>query len=155
MTARSAQNDPSAGSTADAPAEPAVTVREIIEEARRVAGSGNRLAERLQELGIRPAETTRYSESAVSNWIRGRTMPPADVLVAATLVAGLPLVSPGRSGSGERSLQVLELGAELQSQVDALRAAIIDLYGRLGYPMPNLEGSHDSGLRDRRAASAG
>src|SRR5262245_64669789 len=155
MTTGSIENNPGAGTAADAAPELAVTVREIIEEARRVAGSGTRLAERLQQLGIRPADTTRYSESAISNWIRGRTMPPADVLVAASLIAGRPLVAPGSSLPADRSLQVLELGAELQSQVDALRAAIIDLYGRLGYPMPNLDSSHDSGHDQRRTASAG
>jgi hypothetical protein len=82
-------------------------------------------------------------------------MPPADVLVAAGLIAGLPLVAPGGSAAGEHSRQVLELGADLQSQVDALRAAVIDLYGRLGYPMPNLDKLHETGQRDRRTASAG
>jgi transcriptional regulator with XRE-family HTH domain len=155
MTTGSIKNNPIAGATADAAPELAVTVREIIEEARRVAGSGTRLAERLQELGIRPADTTRYSESAISNWIRGRTMPPADVLVAASLIAGLPLVTPRGAAAGEHGRQVLELGADLQAQVDALRAAIIDLYGRLGYPLPNLDSSHDSDQKDRPAASTG
>jgi transcriptional regulator with XRE-family HTH domain len=155
MTTGSIENDPIARSAADAAPELAVTVREIIEEARRVAGSGTRLAERLQELGIRPADTTRYSESAISNWIRGRTMPPADVLVAASLIAGLPLVTPRSAAAGEHGRQVLELGADLQAQVDALRAAIIDLYGRLGYPLPNLDSSHDSDQTDRPAASTG
>jgi transcriptional regulator with XRE-family HTH domain len=119
-----------AGASSDSPSSAAATVREILEEARRVTGSGARLAARLEELGIGPPDTNRYSESAVSNWIRGRTMPPADVLVAASSIAGYPLE---RAGAGS------EPDEHVQSQIDALKAAVIDLYGRLGYARPNLD----------------
>jgi hypothetical protein len=84
----------------------------------------------LEELGIGPPDTNRYSESAVSNWIRGRTMPPADVLVAASSIAGYPLERPLTGG---------ETSGRLQDQIDALKAAVIDLYGRLGYARPSLD----------------
>jgi len=148
-----AMSDQSPGS--DSPAgttSPAVTVREILEEARRVAGSGSRLAARLEELGIGPPDTNRYSESAISNWIRGRTMPPADVLVAATVIAGQPLTRALAVTEPSQSARDL---AHLQYQVDALRAAVIDLYGRLGYPMPNLDSDVDESGPSSRAASAG
>jgi hypothetical protein len=133
--------DPSDSSESgfDALGSPAATVREILDEARRIAGSGPRLAARLEELGIGPPDTNRYSESAISNWIRGRTMPPADVLVAASLIAGQPLARPGSAADAAVVLHRLEDIEGLQQQVDALRAAVIDLYGRLGFPMPNLD----------------
>jgi len=137
--------------------EPAARVREILEDARRVAGSGSRLAARLEELGIGPPDTNRYSESAISNWIRGRTMPPADVLVGATVIAGQPIARPHSSGAPAGTIRTLEADAvRLQYEVDALRAAVIDLYGRLGYPMPNLDcGHHAEAPPSPRAASAG
>jgi hypothetical protein len=132
-------------------------VREIMEDARRVAGSGSRLAARLEELGIGPPDTNRYSESAISNWIRGRTMPPADVLVAATVIAGHPLAWPVSLAESSGTIRALEDGtAQLQYQVDALRAAVIDLYGRLGYPMPNLDSDLPADSpSSSRAASTG
>jgi hypothetical protein len=129
-------------------------VRDILDEARRIAGSGPRLAARLQELGIGPAETNRYSESAISNWIRGRTMPPADVLVAATIIAGRPLVASTSSDS-HQGIHSLKSGTDCQQQIDALRTAIIDLYGRLGYPMPSLDGSSEAGEDRAWGAPAG
>jgi hypothetical protein len=128
-------------------ASPAQTVREILEEARRVAGSGTRLAAQLEALGIGPPDTNRYSESAISNWIRGRTMPPADVLVAASLIAGHPV---GRAADTSYADV-----AALQDQVDALRAAVIDLYGRLGYQMPSLDRPAGSDVTGQKSAAAG
>lgn len=134
----------------------AAMVREVMDEARRVAGSGSRLATRLEELGVGPPDTNRYSESAISNWIRGRTMPPADVLVAATIIAGRPMTWTTDEGEAGGPLQLLQdNAAKLQYEVDALRAAIIDLYGRLGYPMPNLDTLTDTEATPTRAASAG
>jgi hypothetical protein len=150
---------PDPGISSDAAAtSPAATVREILDDARRVAGSGSRLAARLEELGIGPPDTNRYSESAISNWIRGRTMPPADVLVAATVIAGHPLSRSLSVAEPSGAIRNLEAGAaKLQYQVDALRAAVIDLYGRLGFAMPNLDSDlhADTPPPSSRAASAG
>jgi hypothetical protein len=139
MTEHLSDPGTAADAHSDGGATPATTVREILEEARRIAGSGQRLAARLEELGIGPPDTNRYSESAVSNWIRGRTMPPADVLVAASLIAGHPLTRPGSTPEAAVVLHRLEDLDRLQQQVDALRAAIIDLYGRLGFAMQDFD----------------
>jgi hypothetical protein len=145
-----------AAASSRAMTQPATTVREILQDARRVAGSGSRLAARLEELGIGPPETSRYSESAISNWIRGRTMPPADVLVAATVIAGHPLAWPRDVAESDGATRALQDGtAQLQYQVDALRAAVIDLYGRLGFPMPNFDHDARADTPPGRAASAG
>ena len=150
---------PDATPSPEAPAaatSPATTVREILEDARRVAGSGSRLAARLEELGIGPPDTNRYSESAISNWIRGRTMPPADVLVAATVIAGQPLTRALAVTESSGTVRDLEDStAHLQYQVDALRAAVIDLYGRLGYPMPSFDSDVRESGQSARAASTG
>ena len=119
-----------ASAAAGGESSPAEIVRELLEEARRVAGSGPRLAAQLEAMGIGPPDTNRYSESAISNWIRGRTMPPADVLVAASQIAGQPVGLPLAAAQADV--------AELQEQIDALRAAVIDIYGRLGFVVPNL-----------------
>src|SRR5262245_38106042 len=126
---------------------PAEIVRELLEEARRVAGSGTRLAAQLETMGIGPPDTNRYSESAISNWIRGRTMPPADVLVAASQIAGQPVRLPLAAGQAD--------GAQLQEQIDALRAAVIDIYGRLGFVAPNLAGPAATDVTRQKNAAAG
>jgi hypothetical protein len=125
-----------ASAATGAESSPAEIVRELLEEARRVAGSGPRLAAQLEAMGIGPPDTNRYSESAISNWIRGRTMPPADVLVAASAIAAQPDA------------------AQLQEQIDALRAAVIDLYGRLGYAMPNLDRAAPDVAHQKSAAAS-
>jgi transcriptional regulator with XRE-family HTH domain len=135
-----------ASAATGAESSPAEIVRELLEEARRVAGSGPRLAAQLEALGIGPPDTNRYSESAISNWIRGRTMPPADVLVAASQIAGQPVRLPLAAAQAD--------AAQLQEQIDALRAAVIDLYGRLGYTMPNLDRPATSDVAHPKSAAA-
>lgn len=129
-----------------AESSPAEIVRELLEEARRVAGSGPRLAAQLESMGIGPPDTNRYSESAISNWIRGRTMPPADVLVAASVIAGQPVGLPLAAAQAD--------AGQLQDQIDALRAAVIDLYGRLGYTMPNLDRQAASDVAHQKSTAA-
>jgi transcriptional regulator with XRE-family HTH domain len=133
----------------------AAAVREILEEARRVVGTGPLFAARLHELGVGP-EKGQYSESAISNWINGRTMPPADVLLAAATIAGISLDARllGRSTTHTPKQRPGWQGAvgRLQTQLDALRSDLIELYGRLGYPMPHHELSSDT--TDSRARSA-
>jgi transcriptional regulator with XRE-family HTH domain len=140
-------------------ASPATTVRDVLETARRVAGSGPLLAARLEELGVGPPDTKRYSESAVSNWIRGRTMPPADVLVAAASIAGLSLDRRLLSRSDNHPSAPNDLSeavTRLQGEVDALRADLIELYGRLGYAMPRHETTpSDDAATSAASASAG
>jgi transcriptional regulator with XRE-family HTH domain len=65
-------------------------VREVLEEARKAAGGGAALADMLHRAGVGP-EAGAYSESAVSNWVKGRTMPPGDVVLAAAALSGISL----------------------------------------------------------------
>ena len=128
----------------------ATLVRDVLDEARRTVGSGPAFAERLRNEGVGPA-TGLYSQSAVSNWINGRTMPPADVLIAAARIAGIPLDArihreppPGSSDVRAPS------EAKLQRQIDVLQAQMLEVYGRLGLPWPR---DRVRGEMDRREAS--
>lgn len=67
-------------------------VREVLDQARRAAGGGAPLAAALRAADVGP-ESGAYSESAVSNWIKGRARPPADVVLAAASLYGLSLDS--------------------------------------------------------------
>lgn len=116
----------------------AALIREILEEARRVVGSGSLFAERLHELGVGP-ENGRYSQSAVSNWIKGRTMPPADVVLAAARLAGISLDRHIllRENSSPEEPEWRATADNLQRQIDSLQAQIIEICGRLGVPVPS------------------
>jgi len=137
--------------------DPAAAVRTILEEARRVAGGGPRFAARLEEVGVGPPETGRYSESAISNWIRGRTMPPADVLLAAALMAGISvdarLLSSAQPSTVDAPGADSDALAQMRAELDDLRADVIDLYGRLGFPLPRHERRAAQGPKSRRAAA--
>jgi transcriptional regulator with XRE-family HTH domain len=65
-------------------------VRDVLDQARRAAGGGAPLAAALRAADVGP-EAGTYSESAVSNWIKGRARPPADVVLAAASLYGLSL----------------------------------------------------------------
>lgn len=65
-------------------------VRGLLEEARRRAGGGSAVANALCDAGVGP-EKGAYSESAVSNWIKGRTRPHADVVLAACSLFSLSI----------------------------------------------------------------
>ncbi len=110
-------------------------VKQIINEAKTVVGSGPVLAEQLERRGVGP-DTGRYSPSAVSNWINGRTMPPADVLLAAAQIAGVSLDERLGVATGVVESDWSSAVDELQEQVDALRAQVIELYGRTGQTFP-------------------
>ncbi len=64
----------------------------MLDQARRAAGGGAPLALALRSANVGP-ESGTYSESAVSNWIKGRARPPADVVLAAASLYGLSLDS--------------------------------------------------------------
>lgn len=137
----------------DDDATTAQLVREILEEARRAVGGGPSFAARLSEHGVGP-ETGHYSQSAVSNWIKGRTMPPADVLLAAAQIAGISLddrlaITATTSRSEEDWQTAVD---DLQAQIDGLRAEMLNLAARLGHPLSE---SGESTPATRRQASAG
>jgi transcriptional regulator with XRE-family HTH domain len=114
----------------------AAIVGSILEEARRRAGKGPALALRLEQLGVVGEKGERYSESSISNWIRGRAKPPAEVVLAAAQAAEISLddrLGIGHKASGlERQLH--EVQAELAQQRSnsaAMERRLEDLAARL------------------------
>lgn len=89
-------------------------VRDVLDQARRAAGGGAPLAAALRAADVGP-EAGTYSESAVSNWIKGRARPPADVVLAAASLYGLSLDS--RLGLAPQP------ATDAPAEVDELRAA--------------------------------
>jgi transcriptional regulator with XRE-family HTH domain len=110
-------------------------VGRILEEARRRAGKGPALALRLEQLGVVGERGERYSESSISNWIRGRAKPPAEVVLAAAQAVGISLddrLGIGRQASGLEQ-QLHEVQAELaqqRSNAAALERRLEDLVAR-------------------------
>jgi transcriptional regulator with XRE-family HTH domain len=96
-------------------------VRALLAQARQKAGGGNALALALRDAGVGP-ERGAYSESAVSNWIKGRTRPPADVVFAAASIYGLSIDS-AVSGKDEANGATTGDGSDLarmQANIDHL-----------------------------------
>lgn len=115
--------------------DPASLIREVMHRARQVMGSGTKLAARFKELGIGPDDG--YSESAISNWINGRAMPPADVLLTAAALARMPLgTNLGTTVSASEAEEWRVTVEQLQGQLDELRTDVLHLYGQLGIPRP-------------------
>jgi transcriptional regulator with XRE-family HTH domain len=124
------------------------TIRFVLGEARRVAGGASVLAARLRESGVGPEHG--YSESAISNWVNGRTMPPADVLLAAASLFGLPIDEVlGNEGDGPYwpGYPTDEQLGQLRSAVDKLQAQVDAQLGQ-----PEDRGAQD--VRDLRAVFA-
>jgi len=113
-------------------------IREVMYRARQAMGSGTKLAARFKELGIGPDDG--YSESAISNWINGRAMPPADVLLTAAALARMSLGTNADATAPASAAEEWRVTVEqLQGQVDALRTDVLHLYGQLGIPRPHGE----------------
>jgi hypothetical protein len=93
--------------------------RDLLEEARRRAGGGSALATALCEAGVGP-ESGAYSESAVSNWIKGRTKPHANVLLAACSLYSLSI---DRRLAGEGTSEV-EASQPTESELSRMREDI-------------------------------
>ncbi len=107
-------------------------VGELVEDARRAAGNGEALAQQLEALGIRGERGARYSMSAISNWVKGRTMPPADVLLAVSVASGQSLDAKLGQHLG---VAQADAGADidgLRAEVARLQAEMIHLYGQMG-----------------------
>lgn len=134
-------------------------VREILDDARRHAGTGPLLAQRLEELGA-GREQGRYSESAISNWVKGRAMPPADVLLAAAAAASISIdrkLADATAGRADEAAPQAPADLEavvhdLRRQLGQVQAQVIDLYARLGFPVPAAPSTDDAASL-RRASS--
>ncbi|MDH4076438.1 MAG: helix-turn-helix domain-containing protein [Acidimicrobiia bacterium] len=123
-----------AAETPDGTEIPSV-IRNTMAQARQACGSGSKFAARLKEFGVGPDDG--YSESAISNWINGRVMPPADVLLAAAAIAGVPFPSGAKEPQTQAEIEqewrmLIRL---LQSQVDELRIEVRQLSGQVEIPL--------------------
>lgn len=155
----------------------AQAVREVIEEARRTAGGGAAFAELLERVGV-PAKGGRYSESGITNWIKGRTSPDGAILLATAAIAGISLDQKiaqlqGKPDSStaegrdvlrqeaeelrQRVEQLQEAvakletdGSDLRELVGLIHAQLIDLSAKVGYPAL---GALERSGQQRRAAS--
>ncbi|WP_246221207.1 DUF5919 domain-containing protein [Phytoactinopolyspora mesophila] len=99
-------------------------IRGLLMEARRAAGGASALAAALKDAGVGP-ESGAYSESAVSNWIKGRTRPPADVVLASAALYSLSLDQP--LGVTEPAAKVELPQTPEGDEVGELRAAVTRL----------------------------
>ena len=108
-------------------------VGQFIDDGRRTVGNGEALAQALEKLGVGGDRGNRYSMSAISNWVKGRTMPPADVLLAVALVSGQSLDSllPGRQGTDQAEGQDV---TQLKTELARLQAEMMHLYSKIGEP---------------------
>jgi len=109
----------------------------ILEEARRRAGKGPALALRLEQLGVVGERGERYSESSISNWIRGRAKPPAEVVLAAAQAADISLddrLGIGRQASGleQQLAEVRDELARQRRQTSAVEARLEELAAHVG-----------------------
>lgn len=64
---------------------------DILESARARAGKAAALARTLEQMGVVGEGGIRYSESAISNWIRRRARPPAEAVLAAAVSQGISI----------------------------------------------------------------
>ena len=129
-------------------------VSDVLIEARRRAGNGSLLAEELHRLGVGPEG--RYSESAVSNWVKGRAMPPADVLLAAATIGGISLDSKLGDPTADLSEasapavdQLTEEVRRLSRLMAQMQGQLMHLYGRMGEAYPHDEADPQTGAASK------
>ena len=103
-------------------------VSDVVAAARKKVGGSEALSVRLLELGVKSERGDRYSVSAVSNWVQGRTMPPADVFLAVADVGDQSIDSA--VGAVDQDLVV----DELRSTVARLQAEMANLHTQLDIP---------------------
>jgi hypothetical protein len=131
----------------------AQVVGQLLEDARRRAGKGPALATRLEQLGV-VGRGARYSESSISNWIRGRAMPPADVVLAAAKAVGISLderVGIGHEPTdGERQLaEMRELLARQEERAAAFEERLEGVVQAVAAAKSSVEGADVESRLDR------
>jgi hypothetical protein len=117
----------------DEPPDWPAIVSGVLVEARRRAGKGPALALRLAQQGVVGERGEKYSESSVSNWIRQRARPPADVVLAAAKAVGISLDE--RLGIGREPTEVDRQLAEMARRLGELEGR---LEGRTAPPAPSI-----------------
>jgi hypothetical protein len=94
---------------------------QAMQEAKERAGKAAVLVARME-----PLVNRRYDEDSVSAWIRGRTVPPADALLAAAKVTGISIDEfLGREGDRPESLSA-RIGHQAEA-IEDLRREVEDL----------------------------
>lgn len=93
-------------------------VRTILLEAQQHAGSHKQLVAQ-----ITPLIGRHYEQNSVSAWLKGRNMPPADVLLAAVKVT--------ENAAKPISLDDLLFGESLQEQMTLLKEEVRGLTGEV------------------------
>lgn len=110
-------------------------IGELVDLARKEAGNGEALAQQLEALGVVGERGGRYSMSAISNWVKGRTMPPADVLLAVAIVSGQSLDTRLTTHGHQTPAGAEGENVEgLKSELARLQAEMMHLYSRVGEP---------------------
>jgi hypothetical protein len=97
-------------------------VREVMSEARRRLGTAERLAQALEEAGVRSPKTgLRYSAKVVQAWARGDVTPDAMVLMATLQVARIPLERVGLVHAFDGRLREMEQRlADVEERIQGL-----------------------------------
>ena len=129
--------------------------RAIAALARAQAISGARSANAFAKVLAERASGSP-SASTYRRWIQGEAVVPAWVVEVAAEVAGTTvqgLFEGEVTTSADEGLRK-DVG-RLQAEIDALRSDLIDLYGRLGFPMPRHDMAAEPREGEARRASAG
>jgi transcriptional regulator with XRE-family HTH domain len=96
---------------------------------------------------MEPYVGRRYDEDSVSAWINGRTVPPADALLAAAKAMNVSLdreLGLGEPPTDEIGQVVAEI-ASLRRELESVEDNLISLYSRVGHEYP-----HDRARTERR-----
>lgn len=109
--------------------DPNEASRQIIAEARRRAGRAVELAAQLAQMGILGPGGQPYSEASISSWIKGRSHPPAFVVLAAAKAYEISidaLLGMSRDRASERrfselSAQVMKIRERVDAQLDSFK----------------------------------
>jgi hypothetical protein len=106
--------------------------RRVVKQAREATGSASKLALELDRMGINGDNDRPYSDSAISNWTKGRTRMPGDVLLGLAYLSGTSLDEiVGIRGEAESA-------KSLRQGIDEIRGMVADLYLHLGLEMPDV-----------------
>lgn len=104
---------------------------DILESARARAGKAAVLARTLEQMGVVGEGGVRYSESAISNWIRRRARPPAEAVLAAAASQGISIDTRlGIASGDEETIDGVTL-AERVSRLEGRLGSLLEVVGKL------------------------
>ncbi len=102
----------------------ALLASQVLDEAVEAIGTADALAARME-----PHLEKRYGDSAIYAYTNKRAVPPGDVLLAATLAAGISIDE--KLGIGREPSEVERQMEELRAQMSHLSGEVADLRGQL------------------------